>query len=143
MSLFDRWRKKKQPLTFGQKPEDSLVAAAPQEENRPSAALLKEKAASKKYHPAVRLLRRLLITERLTHLQNLNQYGFEVLLSANKSEIKKAIEARYGVQVEKVRVMNYSGKKVRYGRMAGKRKQWKKALVTVKAGQQIAAHAHV
>ncbi|MBC8204698.1 50S ribosomal protein L23 [bacterium] len=79
-----------------------------------------------------------LVTEKITNLQeNLNQYAFQVDRLANKIEIKKAVEERFDVHVEKVRTMNYQGKLKRMGRFEGRRASWKKAIVTLKAGQKI------
>ncbi|MEK9183258.1 MAG: 50S ribosomal protein L23, partial [Patescibacteria group bacterium] len=98
---------------------------------------------TKKYHPASRLLLKPLVTEKITYLQSNGQYGFEVLPSANKLEVKKAIEAIYGVQVVKVRMINIMGKEVRYGRVFGQRKDRKKAIITLKKGERIELHKNV
>ncbi len=67
----------------------------------------------------------------------LNQLAFEVDRRANKIEIKKAVERIFKVQVEDVRTMNYQGKRKRLGRNEGRRRHWKKAVVTLKPGQKI------
>ena len=67
-----------------------------------------------------------------------NQYTFKVRKDASKHEIKRAVEKVFGVQVEKVRVLNVKGKvKLRPGQPKGKRPDWKKAYVTLAAGQEI------
>ena len=66
-----------------------------------------------------------------------NRYTFKVSPKANKVDIKKAVETLFKVKVEKVRTMNYLGKMHRVGRYEGKLTDWKKAVVTVKAGQKI------
>jgi large subunit ribosomal protein L23 len=66
-----------------------------------------------------------------------NQLSFEVDRRANKIEIKKAVERIFKVQVEDVRTMNYQGKRKRLGRNEGRRRHWKKAVVTLKPGQKI------
>lgn len=66
-----------------------------------------------------------------------NKYTFEVDKNANKPEIKQAIEAIFdGVKVEKVRTMNYPGKKVRTRFGYGKKADWKKAIVTLTEDSQ-------
>ena len=71
-----------------------------------------------------------LLTERSNDLQEgQNAYSFEVARSANKIEIKEAVEKIFKVKVKKVRVMNYEGKKKRIGKFEGRRRSWKKALV--------------
>jgi large subunit ribosomal protein L23 len=86
---------------------------------------------------AYKYLIRPLISEKVAMQGALNQYGFEISKRANKVEIKKAIKALYGVDVEKVNIVNVRGKKTRYGRKEGSRKNWKKAIVFVKEGQKI------
>jgi large subunit ribosomal protein L23 len=83
------------------------------------------------------------ITEKQTAITEkmLNRYGFRVSPDANKLEIKKAIEEAYGVTVEDVNTMNYSGKrKSRYtksGVIRGRQISFKKAIVTLKKGDTI------
>ena len=61
------------------------------------------------------------------------KYTFEVMKSANKVEIKKAVEEVFGVKVEKVYTMNMKGKVKRVGVHIGARKDWKKAIVKLTA----------
>ncbi|HOW55095.1 MAG TPA: 50S ribosomal protein L23 [Syntrophorhabdaceae bacterium] len=76
------------------------------------------------------IILRPIITEKSTLLKEVgNQYIFEVQRSANKIEIKKAIEKLFKVKVLDVHVSNMEGKKKRLGRFAGKRSDWKKAIV--------------
>lgn len=65
------------------------------------------------------------------------QMVFEVRPDATKPEIKQAVEKMFSVQVECVTVMNVRGKRKQSGRIAGKRQDWKKAYVRLKAGQDI------
>ena len=67
-----------------------------------------------------------------------NVYTFEVSINANKVEIKKAIEKIFEVDVENVNTIKSKGKPKRYGRWEGYKPDWKKAFVTIKAGQSIA-----
>ena len=60
---------------------------------------------------------------------------FRVDTKATKPEIKTAVEKIFNVQVDSVRTLSYEGKKVRRGRHEGRRPSWKKAYVTLKAGQ--------
>ena len=55
---------------------------------------------------------------------------------ANKTEVKKAVETVFGVKVEKVNIMNVTGKKRRVGANVGKKPDWKKAVVTLKPGSK-------
>jgi len=75
------------------------------------------------------IIRRPIITEQSMDQVADKKYTFEVLKSANKIEIKKAVEEVFGVKVEKVTTMNYIGKPKRMGVHLGKRADWKKAVV--------------
>ncbi len=66
-----------------------------------------------------------------------NKYIFKVSTSANKFQIKNAIEKLYNISVIDVNVLNKKGKKVRFGVHLGKRKNERQAIVTVKQGQSI------
>lgn len=83
------------------------------------------------------------ITEKSTHLSADNKYVFEVSDDANKIEIIKAIKAIYGVSPIKVNILNIKGKLVTRGRQTGRRKDLKKAVVTLAKGQSITIHEGV
>ena len=85
------------------------------------------------------VIRRPLITEKSTvQSEDLNQYVFEVASNANKQQIKEAVEVIFEVEVEKVNTMVMPAKRGRRGRNWYMRsKQWKKAIVTLKAGDTI------
>jgi len=79
-----------------------------------------------------------IVSEKSTRLADqANQFAFEVLPSATKSEIKQAVELAFDVDVERVQVANMPGKVKRFGRTPGSRNNWKKAYVRLKAGQDI------
>ncbi len=78
------------------------------------------------------------VTEKASNVgESSNQYVFRVASDATKPEIKKAVEALFEVKVDAVRVLNTKGKTKRFGARLGRRKDWKKAYVRVKAGQEI------
>lgn len=66
-----------------------------------------------------------------------NQVVLKVLPSANKTEIKQAVEEMFDVKVESVTTMNVKGKSKRTGRIMGKRSDWKKAYVTLVEGADL------
>ena len=66
-----------------------------------------------------------------------NQFVFKVARDASKPEIKAAVELLFEVDVEQVRTLNVKGKTKRFGQRMGKRADWKKAYVRLKAGQDI------
>ena len=79
-----------------------------------------------------------IITEKSTLLKDAgNQYVFEVQRAANKIEIKKAVEKLFKVKVVSVHVSNMEGKKKRLGRFAGKKSDWKKAIVKLSPKDKI------
>ena len=89
-----------------------------------------------------------IITEKMTEKsENLNQFGFIVDKRANKVEIKKAVEKLYNVTVESVNTMVYGGKRMsRYtksGLIRGKKKSFKKAIVTLTDGDSIDFYSNI
>lgn len=83
------------------------------------------------------VLIRPIITEKTTLLMQENKYTFQVPLTANKVEIRKAVESIFNVKVEKVATIRVLGKTKRMGRTMGKRSDYKKAIVTLKDGESI------
>lgn len=78
-----------------------------------------------------------LLTEKGSLLKEANNVVlFKVRKTANKIEIKKAVEGILKVKVDSVRTINCQGKKKRLGKYAGKRSDWKKAMVTLKEGEK-------
>ena len=93
------------------------------------------------------ILKRPLVTEKVSALNEKGKYGFIVDAEANKVEIKKAVEKQYGVNVERVNTMKVMGKmKTRYtktGILAGRRPNYKKAIVTLAEGEVIDFYSNV
>lgn len=78
------------------------------------------------------------ISEKSTYVADKNeQVVFRVAPSATKPEIKAAVELLFKVQVDGVQVVNVKGKNKRFGKLMGRRKDWKKAYVALKPGQEI------
>jgi len=79
-----------------------------------------------------------LISEKTALAADANrQYTFRVATDATKREIGKAVEIMFEVDVDRVQVLNIKGKKKRFGQRLGKRKDWRKAYVRLKAGHEI------
>lgn len=79
------------------------------------------------------------LTEKASRLKmDNNQVVFEVDRGANKIQIKSAVEAMFGVKVLSVNTLLQRGKVKRMGRSYGKRHNWKKAIVTLREGDDIA-----
>jgi large subunit ribosomal protein L23 len=79
-----------------------------------------------------------LITEKTSIQKELNnQLSFEVDRRANRIEIKQAIESIFKVRVATVKTMQVTGKTKQRGRITGKRRDWKKAIVKLMPGERI------
>ena len=76
------------------------------------------------------------ITERSMDNLQAGKYTFKVAKDANKSEIKKAVETLFGVEVAKVNTISVKGKVKRVGRYVGTTSAWKKAIVTLTEGSK-------
>ena len=85
-----------------------------------------------------KVLVRPLLTEKATIRREAeNEYAFAIDVRANKIDVKRAVEELFNVKVTKVRTVNRSGKIKRMGVHSGRRPAWKKALVTLAAGNTI------
>lgn len=87
------------------------------------------------------ILKRPIVTEKMTALQEKGQYAFEVDRNANKIDIARAVEKKFNVTVTSVRTLRHKGKGksqlTRRGRFAGRTAAWKKAVVSLKTGDKI------
>jgi len=87
------------------------------------------------------ILKRPLLTEKMSTLQEKGHYAFEVQLGANKIEIARAVEKKFGVTVVNVRTVRSKVKAksqlTRRGRFSGRTAAWKKAIVRLKEGDKI------
>ncbi len=84
------------------------------------------------------IIKRPLVTEKSNiQKETDNQLTFEVDRRANRIEIRRAIEQIFNVKVASVRTMQVTGKVKRRGRTLGKRRDWKKAIVTLRPGERI------
>jgi large subunit ribosomal protein L23 len=101
---------------------------------------LKSFGAKKSFNPE-RLMQVLIapqVSEKSTFVgEKSNQFVFRVLTDATKPEIKAAVELMFKVDVARVQTSNVKGKEKRFGRFTGRRRNWKKAFVSVKPGQEI------
>jgi large subunit ribosomal protein L23 len=88
------------------------------------------------------------VTEKMNaQAEGLKKYGFIVNKKANKVQIKKAVENLYGVTVESVNTMYYSGKRksrfTRTGYVAGQKNAFKKAVITLREGDVIDFYSNI
>ena len=104
---------------------------------------MKKKDAKKVSGQAYRVLVKPMVTEKATNLGSSNQYVFMVGIDTNKIEVAKAIQEVYGVKPISVNIIKIKGKKVNRGRITGKRKDFKKAVITLKKGDTISVYEGV
>jgi len=84
------------------------------------------------------IIKRPIITEKTNIQKDLhNQVTFEIDSRANRIEVKRAVEQIFNVKVADIRTMHVSGKFKRRGRVLGKRRNWKKAIVKLMPGERI------
>jgi len=84
------------------------------------------------------VIKKPILTEKTTiQKEEANKITFEVDRKANKIEIKQSVEKIFKVKVFDVNTMTVRGKLKRVGRFSGKRPDWKKAVVTLKPGEQV------
>ncbi len=146
MKLLDFFKKKKKPsfakATEGKQEikkekKPSLTKRASTELGRSPTEGKEERPKKKEVKIAPLVLKSPHIAEKSAQLAEINQYVFKVYPRANKTEIKKAVEEVYGVNVLKTRIIKIPRKKRRLGKTRGWRKGYKKAIVTIKQGQKI------
>jgi large subunit ribosomal protein L23 len=141
MAIFDILKKKRKPEKKKkikkevEKTPKVEVEKSPKERKKTKG---KRKAKTKKISlKASLILKEPHVTEKATNLAREEQYVFKVFPKANKTEIKKAIEELYGVDVLQVRIIYVPKKKRRLGKIEGYKKGYKKAIVKIKKGQEI------
>jgi large subunit ribosomal protein L23 len=140
MGLFGKPKKEEEkksvsrPRAAAKKREPS-VRAEKKESAKTEVSL--PKLAKKEFSQAWRVIKRPLVTEKSSGLAGLNKYIFEVYSGANKSEVRKAVRDLYGVNVKDVNIINIPGKKRRVGRHVGFSSGYKKAVVSIPAGESI------
>ncbi len=117
--------------------KEEKKSSAPEDKKDERKEKEEEKDFVSGYSRAHKILVRPLVTEKISDLGTQNKYAFEVSLEANKIEVSKAIKGVYGVKPEKVNIIKMKGKRVRVGLVRGKRKDWKKAVITLPKGKTI------
>lgn len=124
MALLDILKRKKRKLA----PKSKLA-------EKPSAPIKPKEVKGSGL--AAKVLKEPRVTEKATDLAGRNQYVFKVWPRANKTEVKKAVEELYGVNVLNVNIINIPAKRKRLGRIEGWGGGYKKAVVKIAEGQKI------
>lgn len=130
---FNLFRRKPKDLVVGSNAPLATSAVAPQGADQAGKSVQPEH--EKRTLPV--LASKVHRTEKATALGMLNQYVFQLDRRANKQEFRKAVERHYDVHVEKVRMINTTGKKRRVKGMPGWKPGHKKAIVSVRTGEKI------
>jgi len=87
--------------------------------------------------PNFSILRKPIVTEKSSLLQEQSKYVFEVSMTANKAQVKGAVQDAFGVNVIGVNIIKVHGKRKRYGPRQVKSRKYKKAIVTLIQGDKI------
>ena len=101
------------------------------------ARAIKPAASPLSHNQIMDVLRKPIISEKATLISEYNQVTFEVAIDSNKAEIKQAVESLFNVSVTAVNTIRVKGKVKRFRGMLGKRKDVKKAIVTLADGDMI------
>ncbi len=161
MGLINNWlhkQKKEQLSKTGEKKSAPVVVAKEKAEEKKEVKVKADTTTEKKAKTEVKtghqvkfsgnssafkILVKPLVTEKSAIAEHGNKYSFVVAKSANKNQIKTAIEEIYGVKPANVNVANIEGRRVRFGRSMGRRNDYKKAIVTLPEGKTIDIHTGV
>ncbi len=140
MGFFDRFKSKLErdlAERRAKKVKPSGASPAPEATRPPTEKGSTIGGHSSKTTLAHRTLAYPLVTEKSAALAERGTYVFVVPPQATKIEVKQAVYEVYGVRPAHVRVIRRQGKRVRFGRSEGRRKEWKKAMVTMPPGKTL------
>jgi len=132
MAFFDRFKSKKEKELKGEAPASSspkVKETAPKKESKKKSFAIPIELTH--------ILVKPLVTEKAAHLASLGQYCFVVSSDSTRIQVRAAVKAIYGVTPSEVNIQRVRGKVVRFGRMSGQRRAWKKAIVTLPPGKKI------
>ncbi len=129
MKIFDIFKKKEKPAKA--KPGIKELKKDDKVKLKPSAK------KAKIFGLAYQVLKNPHVTEKASDLIGKNQYVFKIFSQTNKTEVKKAIEDVFKVNVLDVKIINTPKKKRRLGKIKGFRKGYKKAIIRIRKDQKI------
>ncbi|NIP32772.1 50S ribosomal protein L23 [Candidatus Saccharibacteria bacterium] len=147
MGLLDKFKKLREKSVGDRKVAGKVIEKEKKEAKKPK----KKEAPKKKEEAKPKILRKEsadtglayhnlikpMVSEKSSFLTSEGKYVFVVHPDANKIEIKKAVQKVYNVRVRDVKIINMRGKSVRFGRVTGRTKDWKKAIVGLESGDKI------
>lgn len=136
MGFFDRFKSKFERAIHERRAKK--VTAEPSVKKEELPALAEGTAGARRgSQRAARTLIAPLVTEKTATLAEHGTYVFVVRRAATKPEVKAAVHDVYGVMPTAVRIITMQGKAIRFGRTSGRRKDWKKAIVTMPVGKTL------
>lgn len=142
MSFIDRFTNKK--MKDDLKKQADVKAPKKEKAEKKEKEVVKVKKTDKQLNGnAFKILLQPIVSEKCAIAESRGTYTFSVARDTNKTEVKKAIKQVYGVTPKKIRMINVEGRKARYGQHNGRRSDWKKAIVSLPAGQSIDVHEGV
>lgn len=145
MGIFDKFKKPFNSIQGKKKNDEEVskkeIVVKARAEEAKAVKAPKTKTASQSR--ANFILLKTLVSEKAAMFEGKGVYTFIVYKQANKLEVKKAVKEIYGVNPEKVRMINVEGKQVRFGARKGRQSDWKKAIVTLPKGKTINIHEGV
>jgi len=134
MAILDIFKKKKTEKVKKEKTKEVKEEKLEKKIKREESPKVKK---ATKIGEGYRILKAPHVAEKASGLTEKNQYTFKVFSRANKTDIKKAIEDTYGVNIISVRIINVAAKERRLGRTKGTKPGYKKAIVRIQKGQKI------
>jgi len=130
-------------VTAGEKPqadsvkEDAVPEVVEQTEEQVQTASTTKGKKAQTFSSGIHYIVRPHVTEKATALAEHSEYVFVIAPYATKQEVQKSVKQIYGVDVERVRIVQVHSKKMRLGRIQGIKKGYKKAIVKLKHGQTL------
>ncbi len=144
MKIFKKNKKddkeeKKSPDNIEKKEDKKEQSTKEMYENSKIEKVDDKKSRSRAYKTLIKPI----VTEKAANLNSEGKYVFMVARDVNKIEVAKAVQDVYGVKPVSVNIIKVKGKRVNRGRISGKRKDFKKAVVSLKKGDTISIYEGV
>ncbi len=136
-AFWNKDNKNKEKESVNDKKQSSAVISKSDDKKKPKKKKVASADLKKKAELVNNVIIRPVISEKAMNQQTVGKYVFEVGQDANTKTVSESIGVLYGVDVLKVNLMNYKQKKRNFRNFRGQQKAVKKAIVTIKSGQEI------
>ncbi|MBI4280690.1 50S ribosomal protein L23 [Candidatus Uhrbacteria bacterium] len=140
MGFFSRFKSKFERAIEERRGKESVKTVSETKTEPTSATVTappKTSSPQKQSGDAYRILSHALVSEKTASLATEGKYVFVVAPFATKLQVKRAVQEVYGILPTAVNMIRLRGKRVQFGQRAGKRKQWKKAIVEMPKGKTL------